>query len=124
MWLMVQRDEPSDYVLSTGECHSVKEFVEEVSEANAITPQRGQQSRLAAAAVLVYRGPEDNGKSNRTASGVNRQGLLRCVFVSGPPQHDNDDAGWVLSPFLLSASSPTNPLSVFPHPPSPIPPLP
>ena len=27
---MVQRDEPSDYVLSTGECHSVKEFVEEV----------------------------------------------------------------------------------------------
>ena len=32
MWLMVQRDEPSDYVLSTGECHSVKEFVEEVSK--------------------------------------------------------------------------------------------
>lgn len=30
MWLMVQRDEPEDYVLSTGECHSVKEFVEEV----------------------------------------------------------------------------------------------
>ncbi|CAM9422117.1 unnamed protein product [Sphacelaria rigidula] len=29
MWLMVQRDEPDDYVLSTGECHSVKEFVEE-----------------------------------------------------------------------------------------------
>eukprot|EP00752_Nemacystus_decipiens_P009684 g8653.t1 len=29
MWLMVQRDEPSDYVLSTGECHSVKEFVQE-----------------------------------------------------------------------------------------------
>ena len=28
---MVQRDEPSDYVLSTGECHSVKEFVQEVS---------------------------------------------------------------------------------------------
>jgi len=28
---MVQRDEPGDYVLSTGECHSVKEFVEEVS---------------------------------------------------------------------------------------------
>lgn len=30
MWLMVQRDEPSDYVLSTGECHSVREFVQEV----------------------------------------------------------------------------------------------
>ena len=25
---MVQRDEPDDYVLSTGECHSVKEFCE------------------------------------------------------------------------------------------------
>lgn len=28
MWLMVQKDEPDDYVLSTGECHTVKEFVE------------------------------------------------------------------------------------------------
>ncbi|KAJ8598662.1 hypothetical protein CTAYLR_003069 [Chrysophaeum taylorii] len=28
MWLMVQRDEPSDYVLATGECHTVREFVE------------------------------------------------------------------------------------------------
>ena len=28
MWLMVQRDEPDDYVLATGECHSVREFVE------------------------------------------------------------------------------------------------
>merc|ERR1719258_749650 len=29
MWLMVQRDTPDDYVLATGECHSVREFVEE-----------------------------------------------------------------------------------------------
>merc|ERR1712072_1015514 len=28
MWLMVQRDIPDDYVLATGECHSVREFVE------------------------------------------------------------------------------------------------
>ncbi|KAH8090086.1 GDP-mannose 4,6-dehydratase [Aureococcus anophagefferens] len=28
MWLMVQRDVPDDYVLATGECHSVREFVE------------------------------------------------------------------------------------------------
>ena len=26
---MVQRDTPDDYVLATGECHSVREFVEE-----------------------------------------------------------------------------------------------
>ena len=29
MWLMLQQDEPRDYVVGTGECHSVKEFVEE-----------------------------------------------------------------------------------------------
>jgi GDPmannose 4,6-dehydratase len=28
MWLMLQQDEPGDYVLGTGECHSVKEFLE------------------------------------------------------------------------------------------------
>ena len=29
MWLMLQQDEPDDYVVSTGETHSVQEFVEE-----------------------------------------------------------------------------------------------
>ncbi len=29
MWLMLQQDEPDDYVIGTGECHSVKEFLEE-----------------------------------------------------------------------------------------------
>jgi GDPmannose 4,6-dehydratase len=28
MWLMLQQDKPDDYVVATGECHSVKEFVE------------------------------------------------------------------------------------------------
>jgi len=28
MWLMLQQDEPSDYVVATGETHSVQEFVE------------------------------------------------------------------------------------------------
>jgi len=28
MWLMLQQDEPDDYVIATGEIHSVKEFVE------------------------------------------------------------------------------------------------
>ena len=30
MWLMLQQDKPDDYVIATGECHSVREFVEEV----------------------------------------------------------------------------------------------
>ena len=28
MWLMLQHDEPDDYVVATGENHSVREFVE------------------------------------------------------------------------------------------------
>jgi GDPmannose 4,6-dehydratase len=27
-WLMLQQDEPDDYVIGTGENHSVREFVE------------------------------------------------------------------------------------------------
>lgn len=30
MWLMLQHDRPDDYVISTGETHSVKEFLDEV----------------------------------------------------------------------------------------------
>jgi GDPmannose 4,6-dehydratase len=29
MWLMLQQDEPDDYVIATGEAHSVREFLEE-----------------------------------------------------------------------------------------------
>jgi GDPmannose 4,6-dehydratase len=32
MWLMLQQDEPGDYVVATGESHSVREFVEAVFE--------------------------------------------------------------------------------------------
>jgi GDPmannose 4,6-dehydratase len=32
MWLMLQQDIPDDYVIATGETHSVKEFLEEVFE--------------------------------------------------------------------------------------------
>jgi GDPmannose 4,6-dehydratase len=28
MWLMLQQPTPDDYVVATGECHSVREFVE------------------------------------------------------------------------------------------------
>ena len=29
MWMMLQQDEPDDYVIATNETHSVKEFVQE-----------------------------------------------------------------------------------------------
>jgi GDPmannose 4,6-dehydratase len=30
MWLMLQQESPDDFVIATGECHSVREFLEEV----------------------------------------------------------------------------------------------
>ncbi len=29
MWLMLQQDKPDDYVIATGECHSIREFLQE-----------------------------------------------------------------------------------------------
>jgi GDPmannose 4,6-dehydratase len=37
MWLMLQQDEPDDYVLATGESHSVREFVEKAFALVGIT---------------------------------------------------------------------------------------
>ena len=37
MWLMVQKDVPDDYVLATGEMHSVREFVEQAFKCTGIT---------------------------------------------------------------------------------------
>ncbi len=37
MWLMLQQDKPDDYVLATGEAHSVREFVERAFECVGIT---------------------------------------------------------------------------------------
>lgn len=37
MWMMLQRSEPEDYVIATGEAHSVKEFVELAFNAVGIT---------------------------------------------------------------------------------------
>jgi GDPmannose 4,6-dehydratase len=37
MWLMLQHDHPDDYVIATGENHSVREFVEEAFEAVGIS---------------------------------------------------------------------------------------
>ena len=38
MWLMLQQDKPNDYVISTGETYTVREFVEEAFKAAGISP--------------------------------------------------------------------------------------
>jgi GDPmannose 4,6-dehydratase len=40
MWLMLQQDEPSDYVIATGEEHSVREFVEIAFEQAGLDPEK------------------------------------------------------------------------------------
>ena len=37
MWLMLQQDKPDDYVLATGETHTVREFVEKAFSAAGVT---------------------------------------------------------------------------------------
>jgi GDPmannose 4,6-dehydratase len=37
MWMMLQQDEPDDYVLATGETHSVREFIEKAFKHAGIT---------------------------------------------------------------------------------------
>lgn len=39
MWLMLQNSEPKDYVIGTGETHTVKEFVEEVFSLAGLDPK-------------------------------------------------------------------------------------
>ena len=45
MWLMLQQKNPDDYVLSTGETHSVKEFVEEACKIAGISTTKIKSSK-------------------------------------------------------------------------------
>lgn len=45
MWLMLQQKNPDDYVLSTGENHSVKEFVEEACKLAGISSKKIKSSK-------------------------------------------------------------------------------
>jgi len=40
MWLMLQQDHPEDYVISTGETHTVEEFLHHVFDAANLDPQK------------------------------------------------------------------------------------
>ena len=59
MWLILQQDKPDDYVLATGESHSVREFVEKAfahigrDDRLARQRRRGEGRRKATGQVLV-----------------------------------------------------------------------
>ena len=56
MWLMVQRDEPDDYVLATNETHSVREFIEK-DTLRRVTSRAGSWPQ---ATALLYTKPLRN----------------------------------------------------------------
>jgi GDPmannose 4,6-dehydratase len=64
MWLMLQQDSPDDYVLATGETHSVREFVELAAEVvgfDLVWEGAGQEERgidLRTGKVIVRVNPE------------------------------------------------------------------
>ena len=47
MWLMLQEDEPDDYVIATGEVHSVRELVEVAFDHVGLSPDRVRAHRRA-----------------------------------------------------------------------------
>jgi GDPmannose 4,6-dehydratase len=52
MWLMLQQDKPDDYVIATGETHTVREFVEAAYQAALQAPKGGSIGGM------VWRGSE------------------------------------------------------------------
>ncbi|MFM7598379.1 MAG: GDP-mannose 4,6-dehydratase, partial [Actinomycetota bacterium] len=46
MWLMLQQDEPRDYVIATGQAHSVRELVVHALEAAGLEPDLDRYVRF------------------------------------------------------------------------------
>ena len=67
MWLMLQQDTPNDYVIATGETHSIREFLDYAFEHIGITDWKkyvGQDSRfMRPAEVDVLRGDSTKAQS-------------------------------------------------------------
>ena len=71
MWLMVQKDEPYDYVLATGECHSVREFLSVAFTEIGIT--------------LAWKGPKAT-PEEYGVDATNESRVLVKVLVASEPQ--------------------------------------
>jgi GDPmannose 4,6-dehydratase len=87
MWLMVQQDEPGDYVLATGEAHAVREFIE---RAFAVVGRR-----------IVWRdnGTDEHGIDARTGAVLVRvdERYFRRTEVDllvGDPTKAREKLGW------------------------------
>ncbi len=87
MWLMLQRDEPQDYVIGTGETHSVREFAE---------------TAFAEAGIrLEWEGEGEHEVGRDTGSGVVRVEVDPEYFrpaevdlLLSDPRRANEELGW------------------------------
>ncbi len=87
MWLMLQQDTPDDFVIATGESHSVREFVET------------SFAELAIPLVWEGKGLEETGRDERTGKVVVRidPRYFRPTEVEclqGDPTKANNQLGW------------------------------
>ena len=86
MWLMLQQDKADDYVLATGETHTVKEFVEAAAEACGIR--------------IYWKGEGENEVGN-TESGQTIVAIDKRYYrpaevdvLLGNPSKANENLGW------------------------------
>ncbi|MEA2039585.1 MAG: GDP-mannose 4,6-dehydratase, partial [Thermodesulfobacteriota bacterium] len=87
MWLMLQQEEPRDYVIATGEAHSVREFVEKAFKEVGIT--------------IAWEGNSVNetGRDNRTGEVFVRVDPryfrpTEVDFLLGDPSKARSELGW------------------------------
>jgi GDPmannose 4,6-dehydratase len=87
MWLILQQDEPDDYVLATGEAHSVREFVEKAF------------AHVGRTIVWKGRGAEEKGidkKSGKVLVGIDPRYFRPTEVESlvGDPRKAHNKLGW------------------------------
>ncbi len=89
MWLMLQQDEPDDYVLATGETHSVREFVELAFAADRPCASPGAATGVDETGRRCRRPARCWSRSIRAISGPTEVDLLL-----GDPAKARDKLGW------------------------------
>ena len=87
MWLMLQQEKPEDYVIATGETHSVREFVEEATKCLGITIR------------WEGKGLEERGVDTKTGKAIVRidPRYFRPTdvdFLLGDPTKAKEGLGW------------------------------
>jgi GDPmannose 4,6-dehydratase len=87
MWLMLQQEKPNDYVIATGETHSVREFTEEVF-AYAGMPVRWEGKGLAERGVEIATGEV------RVEIDENYFRPNEVEYLKGDPSRAHKELGW------------------------------